>query len=1050
MNRKEVVILFDLIHIWRLMMRKKPCLIAGVLYAIVLFQPLTGEGALDQKRIDELATCLPERPQGLGEPCRNRGAWECLASWTSAQSVLSRAEETLGNPLPESPDDLFLDFSRTGNRTRWQRVAADRRGRVVLYCLAECLENQGRFIPALEEVVRELCAEMTWVMPAHDRTLANFKGEQIDVDLGSSAVAWNLATARHLLDDKLSEEIRELILQQCQGKILAPVKDMVTGKRDPNWWLLTTNNWNAVCLAGVVGTALALEPCVRERALFVAAAEAYIQNFLKGFTQDGYCSEGVGYWNYGYGHFVLLADTLLNATSGKLNLYDMEGAAAPAAYGCRIEIMHGVCPAFADCGVRARPSLPLVKSLRAVYGDGPGNVEPQDQLGGSLFQSMLYAFPSKAKASKSLNLGETLEIRDWFEEAGILICRPGPETSCRMAAAMKAGHNAEHHNHNDVGSFLVVVGDRPILVDPGSETYTARTFSSKRYESNVLNSFGHPVPVVAGQLQRTGKDACGQVLRAEFEEDRDLLEMEMASAYKVEGLKSLRRTFLYERSGQGRLQVTDHVKMSFPGAFETALLTLGAWVKEAEDLFLAHDFEHAVRVRIDTEGQAFETEMQEIHEDCHGVPKRLAIRLAHPVQEGRIHLAIEPVVEEETAGVLLNNGGFEKGSWHWNLKGDQAHISEEQAFSGRYSLKIVDDRDDIGSDVWSSKMLAEAGAAYRIQGRVFPVSGDGVGIYVYFLDEEGQSLNEKNHRGHIESLGSLGGDSQTWESFQFEFVTPQFTRWIQVWIHSYNASKVVAFLDDLEMVPGEAGALGEAKQLFNGKDLDGFYSFLKGLGKNTDPEGVFTVSNGILRISGKTWGCITTHEEYENYHLVVEYKWGEDTHEPRVDRARDCGVLLHSMGEDGGYSGTWMHSIECQMIEGGTGDFIVVGDGTDTFSITCTVAAEKCDGCHIFQENGTPVTLCSGRVNWHGRDPQWRDVKGFRGSRDVENPLGQWNRLECLCHGDRITLFLNGVLVNCCTKAQPSKGRIQIQSEGAEVFFRRIDLLPVKQDRLPY
>ena len=115
---------------------------------------------------------------------------------------------------------------------------------------------------------------------------------------------------------------------------------------------------------------------------------------------------------------------------------------------------------------------------------------------------------------------------------------------------------------------------------------------------------------------------------------------------------------------------------------------------------------------------------------------------------------------------------------------------------------------------------------------------------------------------------------------------------------------------------------GKKHQIFNGKNLKGWYTFLKESGKNNDPKKVFTVEDGMIRISGEEWGCITTDKEYENYTLTVEFKWGEKTWAPRADRARDCGVLIHSRGVDGGYGGVWMHSIEVQLIEGGTGDLV--------------------------------------------------------------------------------------------------------------------------------
>jgi hypothetical protein len=141
-------------------------------------------------------------------------------------------------------------------------------------------------------------------------------------------------------------------------------------------------------------------------------------------------------------------------------------------------------------------------------------------------------------------------------------------------------------------------------------------------------------------------------------------------------------------------------------------------------------------------------------------------------------------------------------------------------------------------------------------------------------------------------------------------------------------------------------------QLFNGKNLDGWYIFLKDRGRDNDPNKVFTVQDGMIRISGEEYGCITTNDEFENYKITVEFKWGDVTFAPREDRARDSGLLMHSVGEDGGSEGIWMHSIECQIIEGGTGDFIVVGDGSKDFSITCPVAPEKQGNSYVFNPEG--------------------------------------------------------------------------------------------------
>lgn len=230
------------------------------------------------------------------------------------------------------------------------------------------------------------------------------------------------------------------------------------------------------------------------------------------------------------------------------------------------------------------------------------------------------------------------------------------------------------------------------------------------------------------------------------------------------------------------------------------------------------------------------------------------------------------------------------------------------------------------------------------------------------------------------------------------------------------------------------------RELFNGRNLDGWYTFLKNKGRNIDPDKVFTVQKGLIRISGQEFGCITTNEEFENYRLLVEFKWGDKTFEPRIGKARDSGVLLHSTGEDGGYSGIWMYSIECQIIEGGTGDLLVVGDGSQKYSLTCPVAPLKQAGSFVFDPSGKTETINGGRINWFGRDPGWTDVKGFRGAKDVENPVGKWNKIECIVKGAEIFVYVNGTLVNHAVDVKPHKGRIQIQSEGAEIFFKKVEL----------
>lgn len=233
---------------------------------------------------------------------------------------------------------------------------------------------------------------------------------------------------------------------------------------------------------------------------------------------------------------------------------------------------------------------------------------------------------------------------------------------------------------------------------------------------------------------------------------------------------------------------------------------------------------------------------------------------------------------------------------------------------------------------------------------------------------------------------------------------------------------------------------GEPVFRFNGKDLTGFYTYLHDH-KYEDPKGVFRVVDGVIVVSGEEFGGFATREEFSNYHLVVEWKWGPRTFPPREKASRDSGILLHGQGPDGAVGGHWLESQECQIIEGGTGDLLVV-PGQGTLSLTCEVQIGP-DGQPYWHPGGKAETRHSGRFNWWGRDPEWKDVLGFRGRQDVEKPAGQWNTLEVICDGDTITNLVNGVVVNRGTASSVTRGKLQFQSEGAEIHFRRIEIRPL-------
>ncbi|MBN2295724.1 MAG: heparinase II/III family protein [Pirellulales bacterium] len=622
---------------------------------------------VDPALIEKWSELVPVEPLGLGRPIGDRDAWEDVKKrLPKLKDYVTHAEKLIGNPIPRVTDDLYLEFSRNGNRRRYEKVMIEKsRNRITTLTIAECQENKGRFLPEIERIVRAVCKQKSWVLPAHDRDLTNFKGTRITIDLFSSEIGLQLATLSYWLGDRLSPEIRKSINTELERRIFKPFEGAVEHNKPRLWWLHCTNNWNAVCLANVAGAAATSIDSPQRRAFFMAAAEQHIRHFLSGFTPDGYCSEGLAYWGYGFGHFALLAEILSQQSGGKVVLWDTgtpnEQAKLRriARFPQRMEVMPDIYPAFADCDITTRPQQYLMNYLDRRLGFGwnrhTDTLFTLDQPIRNVQIFGAFVFPNSATSRPPAKTeADKLSSREWFENAGVLICRPGEEAQdhCKMGVAIKGGHNAEHHNHNDVGTFIVAVGNKVPLIDPGREDYTRRTFSSKRYASGVLNSWGHPVPRVAGKLQRKGRKAAANVLSKKFGDRTDTITFDISRAYDVKPLKRLERTFEYTRKAAGSLEVTDVVEFDSPQSFGTALITFDKWEQiEPKSKTPSNSItlrvgsgSEAVDVVIECMESTFDIHPKTIDEDltCKKKPTRLGIDFTKPVKQATVRTTIRP------------------------------------------------------------------------------------------------------------------------------------------------------------------------------------------------------------------------------------------------------------------------------------------------------------------------------------------------------------------------------------------------------------------------
>ncbi len=237
---------------------------------------------------------------------------------------------------------------------------------------------------------------------------------------------------------------------------------------------------------------------------------------------------------------------------------------------------------------------------------------------------------------------------------------------------------------------------------------------------------------------------------------------------------------------------------------------------------------------------------------------------------------------------------------------------------------------------------------------------------------------------------------------------------------------------------------------FNGHDLIGFTKWRQDTG-HEDPQSDYRVNDGMIHLGGRGMGYLATVDSYRDYHLSVECKWGERTDGSKY--VRNSGILLHATGPHGNARGIWMASIECQLAQGCEGDLIVIsGEDAKGNAIPVRLTSDTriaTDGRTRWQRGGAK-TLYSGKQFWWSKhEAGFQELLDTRGKDDVASPLGEWTKVECICDGSRITIKINGTIVNECYDVFPTAGKILLENEKNEIFFRNLQIRPLPTPQFP-
>jgi hypothetical protein len=516
----------------------------------------------------------------------DRKAWENLPADIST-SLIRQAEAHAGSPWPVLPATVFLDYVRNGNRSRYERIRSERRDRLRGLVLAECVEAKGRFADDIANGIWTTCEESFWGVPAHMNAQKAGSGlpdpaEHI-VDLFAAETGSLLAWTDYLIAptlEKVSPLITKRIRTEIDRRILTPCLE----RTDFGWMGFNPsprppNNWNPWINSNWLTCALLSEPDARRRSQAVAKAMKSLDKFLAGYHPDGGCDEGPSYWFRAGGSLFDCLELLYSASNGAIDHYADPLVREIGRYIYRVHIDGEWFIDFADASARIHPAGDLVFR----YGKRTGDADLQafgahfaalpdrgDSIGRQLYAIFNWEQVKSAGNTPPL-------VRDaWMPGIQVMAARLKSGSAQGLYLAAQGGHNAESHNHNDVGNFIVYSDGEPAIIDAGVETYTAKTFSSKRYEIWTMQSAYHNLPTIRGVMQKDGREFEARDVAYRSTDRATEFSLDIAGAYPPEaGVQQWKRSLRLDRSAN-EVTISGRCTLSAPAPIMFSLMAAKA------------------------------------------------------------------------------------------------------------------------------------------------------------------------------------------------------------------------------------------------------------------------------------------------------------------------------------------------------------------------------------------------------------------------------------------------------------------------------------------
>lgn len=520
------------------------------------------------------------KPLSLFTPCppaSDRRFWDHLPA-DLKEKLIENGKACLNYSYPSLTAADFMDFYRTGNRSRYQDKQFLRRTALDCLVLAECAEHQGRFLDDIINGIYLICEENAWQLPAHNsyiRDTPQFILPDVTrpvIDLFAAETASVLAVAEYVLRDELAAVtpfLSKMVDKNLEERIFAPYLT------EHFWWMgdgeSHMNNWTVWCTQNVLLSAFTRKlPEEQWNQIFEKACKS-IDYFLAEYGWDGCCDEGAQYYRHA-GLCLFNCLEVLNGISGNafLPAYETEKIKNIASYILNVHVDGIYYVNFSDCS----PVAGRCNAREFLFGKRTG----QEEL--ARFAASDYQNSEDPLTADEHNLFYRLQTilaheemmkypkypavphRDiWYESVGIFLARDD-----RLTLAVKAGDNDDSHNHNDTGSFTVYKNGRPFLIDVGVETYTKKTFSPDRYDIWTMQSCYHNLPTFYDSGRKL-TELAGEAYKA-VQTDYCLgekvcsISMDIAPAFGDERIRTYTRKAVLEKGKQ--ITITDRYEGELP------------------------------------------------------------------------------------------------------------------------------------------------------------------------------------------------------------------------------------------------------------------------------------------------------------------------------------------------------------------------------------------------------------------------------------------------------------------------------------------------------